>query len=352
MLWILVYNPSNTSVIVDDEGRSADFQEFTYADRDLALIQDHLNTGVLVEVPIYFDPNGSPTGLDPEAFIAAGEVILRNGGSWVPPEQPVTPYTLAQLDALVRTGRLSEEAVDASIDGAVDALDLEGATSLGREVLRAPDQATALDALGVDAETATRTLVQGDNVTITDDGTSVTVAAKVGSLAGLMRSLSYDNAKDATVSTGNGNLRLSYFTANRSGTFTKIRTRCGSTAAGATPTFIKMVAYSVNPANGDLTKIGETASDTSLLATTSAAAELPFVTPVQVTAGQRIALGILVLTSATAPTLQGIVYLNATEAGINERYNGNVPGQTVLLSSIPGTSVADSTSNPYLALVP
>ena len=88
MTWQLIYNRSNGEVAVSAD-RTVPPAEFTYGDDTDPRVIKGVASGELLVVTISFDPNGSPTGIDPEAFLAAGEVLLRNGGSWTPPEPPV-----------------------------------------------------------------------------------------------------------------------------------------------------------------------------------------------------------------------------------------------------------------------
>lgn len=101
-----------------------------------------------------------------------------------------------------------------------------------------------------------------------------------------------------------GSLRLTYFTATSSGTFNSLRMITGGTAAAATPTLCKMAIYSVAP-NGNLTLVAVTSNDTALFAAANTAYTRATTAPFTLTAGQRYAIGVLVITAAALPTFVG-----------------------------------------------
>ena len=148
--------------------------------------------------------------------------------------------------------------------------------------------------------------------------------------------------------TGNGSLtnqglRLTYFTAPRAETWTSIATSTGTTAAGATPTLCKMGVYLVE-ANGDLTRVAVTASDTSLWNTPSTRTPpQAFIAPYAAVAGQRYALAALIVTGAALPSLHcADPILPAATLSFAPRLAGVVTGQTDLPTSVVAASVADS----------
>ncbi len=122
------------------------------------------------------------------------------------------------------------------------------------------------------------------------------------------------SAVNSANSTGTGNLRLTAFTARRNGTSTGVRTLTGSTAAGATPTLARIGLYLINAA-GDGTLIASTANDTALFSVANAQYQKNWSTPVDLIAGERYAVGILLVTGAAAPTLVGASQVS-TAAGI------------------------------------
>lgn len=154
-----------------------------------------------------------------------------------------------------------------------------------------------------------------------------------------------------------GNLRLTHFTARKTGTVTQVRAITGSTAAAATPTLARIGIY-LEAADGGLTLVGATANDTTLFAATATTYTRSLAAACQVTQGRRYAFGILVVTAAALPTFAGIAGttsggLSSAELAIFPRLNGNLAGQTDLPSTIATGSVAASgTGLIYGALLP
>lgn len=260
------------------------------------------------------------------------------------------PETLEPSESTVPAWSAAVLAVE-SASADVLSLDLTGATVKGRQLLRAADDAAVRALIGAaPAGGASKSLVAGDGVSFTDVSSTVfSIGAPRGPMS-YLSSIPRHAIRDASVATASGVLRLSYAKAERSFTATKMRVRSGSTAAGATPTLCKLGVFEV-AANGDLTRLARTAGDTAMLSATSTAYEYALDAPVTVQAGKTYAFGLLVITSATAPTVQGMIHLTGAEAGWGERLCGQVPAQTDIISSIPGTSVADATANPALYLV-
>lgn len=158
----------------------------------------------------------------------------------------------------------------------------------------------------------------------------------------------------STVATGNQNLRLSYFTARKSGTYTQLRAYSGGTAAAVGVTLIKLAVFSV-AGDGTLTCIGVTANDTSLFASPSTEYTAATTGSFALVAGQRYAVGVLVVTGVTAPTLAGQVLVGGpgTLPGRAPMLSGVVTGQADM-PAVSGT-VAAATGNgnaPYGEVVP
>lgn len=109
MTWFLAFNRTNRPLVVDSQGRTADGNEFTYADgTDPAAMRAALN-GDLAVVPIFFDPaTATAPPVDLEALAAAREVVARNGGVWTPAPQgpwlPDFPELVAAVEFLLGGG--------------------------------------------------------------------------------------------------------------------------------------------------------------------------------------------------------------------------------------------------------
>jgi hypothetical protein len=154
------------------------------------------------------------------------------------------------------------------------------------------------------------------------------------------------------VTCGTGSLRLTYFTARRSETITQAKVRTGATAAGATPTIIRIGLWTTDATGALLALVASTPNDTTLLAATATAYTKAFSASYAKVLGQRYALGLLVVTAAAAPQLLGRIELDAAEAGVAPRLCGAVAGQTDLPATVAAGSVTDSVNNIYAVVLP
>lgn len=147
--------------------------------------------------------------------------------------------------------------------------------------------------------------------------------------------------------------RLSYFTAHASLTSTQVRAISGSTAAAATPTLVRIGLYSI-AADGVGTLAASIANDTTLFAATNTRYTRSWTSPVAVTAGQRYAIGILVVTAVASPTLAGIVVLASMTAEYSAapRRSGGLAGQTDLPASFTDASLGTSSGLHYAVVLP
>ena len=151
--------------------------------------------------------------------------------------------------------------------------------------------------------------------------------------------------------TGSGTLRFTHFTATKSETITQLRLLTGNTAAAATPTLVRAGVYS-EAANGDLTLVGAIPSDTSLFASGAAVYTRTLSASFQKVAGQRYAVGVLVVTGAAPPTLMGSVLPNSPEGGMSPRVGTLLNSQTDLPASVPNASLVGAASMHYVVLLP
>ncbi|HEY9417892.1 MAG TPA: hypothetical protein VIQ30_24295, partial [Pseudonocardia sp.] len=165
--------------------------------------------------------------------------------------------------------------------------------------------------------------------------------------------LSRDLAKDTASITSTQTLRLTYFVARKSETTTQVRIISGSTAAAATPTLCRIGLYSID-GSGNGTLVASIASDTALFAATNTAYTRSWSSSYAKVAGQRYALGVLVVSSAALPTIAGIAFATAagTELGIDPRLTGSIGAQADLPSTFTAGSVAVSPSRMYAAILP
>lgn len=152
---------------------------------------------------------------------------------------------------------------------------------------------------------------------------------------------------------GSGNLRLTYFTARKSETITQVRMWTGGTAAGATPTLVRIGLYTV-ATDGALALVAATASDTALFAATNTSYTKAFAAPYGKVAGQRYAVGALIVTGAAAPSFMGnSVWASASaEVSAAPRLTGLVSSQADLPASVAGAAVSANGQYHYAVLLP
>lgn len=156
-----------------------------------------------------------------------------------------------------------------------------------------------------------------------------------------------------SAATGTGNLRLAYFTARKSETVTQVRMWTGGTAAAATPTLCRIGVYSV-AANGDLALVAATANDVTLFAAANTAYTRALTASFAKVAGQRYAIGPLIVTAAAAPTVLGNGLWGSTpaELGAAPRLAGVLSSQADLPTTALAASVGDTGNFHYAVLLP
>jgi hypothetical protein len=161
-------------------------------------------------------------------------------------------------------------------------------------------------------------------------------------------------AQSTAVATTSGTLALVYFTATKTETITQVRMASGGTAAGATPTLIRIGIWPA-AADGSLsTMLASTASDTTLFAAATTVYTKALSSNFSKVAGTRYACGVLVVTATTAPQLSGYGGANTTTAGWDSspRIAATVSGQTDLPSTVAVGSLAVTSRLPQFVLLP
>lgn len=136
--------------------------------------------------------------------------------------------------------------------------------------------------------------------------------------------------------TTSGRLTLTYFTAKAATVATNVSVSTGGTAAAATPTIARIGLYLVN-ADDTLTLVASTANDTTLLAATFTTYTKAFTAPYTLTAGQRYAIGIIVVSGAAVPTFAGAGPSVGAMALVAPRVAGYLTGQSDLPASVGAT---------------
>lgn len=152
-----------------------------------------------------------------------------------------------------------------------------------------------------------------------------------------------------------GVLYVSYLTAQRTELVGRVRLVC-ATAAGATPTLCKVALFSVGAGDdltSDLTELLTSANDTSLFSSSNTAYTVTFPDWVTKTAGQRYAVGVLVVSGSSMPTLAGmqVSTLAAVETSVPPILSAELSGQSDITGDVTGT-LSTSTSLHYVALLP
>lgn len=148
-----------------------------------------------------------------------------------------------------------------------------------------------------------------------------------------------------------GTLFLTYFRAPKTQPVNNIKYYSGGTAAGATPSLVKYALFTV-ATNGDITRVGLTANDTSIFVAANAAnsravPEVPIVTK-----GQMLATGLLLVTAAALPTVLAQLAVGATSAAMSvaPRMCAQVTAQADIAASYAAGSIANSGSRLFAEL--
>lgn len=150
------------------------------------------------------------------------------------------------------------------------------------------------------------------------------------------------NADGSALATFNGNLRLTYFTARKSGTYTKLRSASGNTAqVGAT---VAKMGIFKEEADGSLTLLAATANDTTLWSSTNTMYERATTVSFTLTKGERYAYGFVVNGATTNPKFCGAnAGLPSVEYDVSPRVGAAVTGQ----SDMPSTIAVGSLENTF-----
>lgn len=150
-----------------------------------------------------------------------------------------------------------------------------------------------------------------------------------------------------------GSLRLTYKTATKTEMIRSIEIPCGGTAAVASPTLIRVGVY-VEEANGDLKLVASSASNTVLFATANAENSFPLTAPFTKIRGKRYAVGLLIVTAKTPPSVFGSTSLISSIIGKGPALAAVRTSQANLPASVTAAQVAagPSTVRFYAELLP
>lgn len=152
-----------------------------------------------------------------------------------------------------------------------------------------------------------------------------------------------------------GQLKLTCFTARKTEPITQIMAVTGTTAAGATPTLCRYGVYQLD-ANDNGTLVASTPNDTTLWAAAATSYAKALSSTWSKVAGQRYALGLVIVTAAATPTFGSagadIAPGMRAEMAATPRLSTALPGQTDLPASFAAGSLVASDSPYYFAALP
>jgi hypothetical protein len=134
-----------------------------------------------------------------------------------------------------------------------------------------------------------------------------------------------------------------FFTAKKTETINNVYT-ITTAAAGATPTLCRFGIYSVD-SSGNLTLVASTPNDTTLFAAANTAYTKALSAPFNKVAGQRYAVGLLIVSAASMPS-----FLGQNSGGVSAGLlNATTPRIAGSLSGL--SDLANSTTNAALGLL-
>ena len=133
-----------------------------------------------------------------------------------------------------------------------------------------------------------------------------------------------------------GSLVLTYFTSLRTETITRLGLTTNATAAGATPTLARMGVYAM-AASGDLTLVAATANDTTLFPVAFTRYERMLTGGWGKVAGQRYAVGVLVVSVAALPSFFGMTGGTASAFDVIYGRDPRLSGIVAGLADLPAT---------------
>lgn len=148
-----------------------------------------------------------------------------------------------------------------------------------------------------------------------------------------------------------GTLRLTYFTARKTETTTQVKIYTGTTAAAATPTLCRLGLYQI-ASDGAGTLVASTANDTTLFAAATTAYTKSWSVSFAKVAGQRYALGVLVVSGAATPTYLGSINSSAGVHATLPRLTASLGAQADLPGSFTDASLSGSAGYFYAEILP
>lgn len=155
-----------------------------------------------------------------------------------------------------------------------------------------------------------------------------------------------------TVASSTGQIRLTYFTARKTEVTTQVRMWTGATAAAATPTLCRIGLWTADAAGAGIALVASTANDTTLFAATSTSYTRSWSASYTKIAGQRYAVGALVVSGSATPTFGGATGpAYAVEAASAPAMSGVITSQSDLPSSFSSSVAGTGAGRPYVVLL-
>lgn len=154
--------------------------------------------------------------------------------------------------------------------------------------------------------------------------------------------------------TVNQALRCNGFRCKRTGVVNSVVIFSGGTAAGATPTLVKVGAYH-KEADGSYTLVGSSVNTTSLFSVTNNTYVVNFTAPWYKIKGEDYLIGILIVTAAALPTIQGPF---TTSLNVSNSYYfpdplkiGSLLGQSDLPNTIAAGTLVGTSPGTFHAML-
>ncbi len=152
-------------------------------------------------------------------------------------------------------------------------------------------------------------------------------------------------------------LYLHYFTARKTEPINQIASITGTNPAAATPTLCQLGVWAIDPNTENGLRVATIANDVTLWATTFTQYIRDFQSPWLKVAGQRYAVGALIVTAVAAPALIGPINLalsvvGSALLGLQPRMSGSITAQTSLPETFTNSQINNNRIQPLYRLIP
>jgi hypothetical protein len=159
-------------------------------------------------------------------------------------------------------------------------------------------------------------------------------------------------AISTSVATATGQIRVSYFTARRSASTTQVRMVTGATVPSGTPTVCRIGLWRSAADGSASALVASTAHDATLFAAASTTYTRSWSTPFTTVAGQRYAIGALLVTAGTCPSFLGATGAAiALETGTSPALAGVLTSQADLPDTFTSAVAGTGAGRPYAVIL-